>query len=769
VFQKSVARYRSLQVAISCTASIRVNGRIYIRTLMTKIIERLKLGALLFIICVISACSDSKSVSDNHITVTLIADQDSVSRGSNFTLGVDFKLEPGWHIYWRNPGDSGLPPRFSWSSSGNSVVVRDPVWPYPQRLASGPLVNYGYGDVLIPFPASVASDIKGSTVTIALKLEWLVCKDECLPGSGNLKLVLPITSQTGYPSKDAALFAKTYERVPAPLDRVSIAVEEQPENITIALIPLESRQFPNEVLFFPEDRRIISNASPQEVDRDGDSLRITLARDRSNREPIDRIRGVLVAPQGWSPNGAIKAVLIDTNPGVANIDNAHGADAKELLTADTASSESAGFFSSGFMFALISAFIGGVILNLMPCVFPVLSIKILSFIEHAKHDQRITRRHGLVFALGVIASFWVIALIISSVKAGGEQLGWGFQLQSPVFVALMIIVFLSLGLLFLNQITIGQTLQNVAGKFKLSTTYLGSFLSGVLATAVATPCTAPFMSTALAATLTLPTALTLLVFTALGCGMSAPYVLLAFNPTLLRLLPRPGEWMESFKQLMAFPLFATVVWLIRVFARQMGFEPPGLVVVADLLWGLLVIGFAFWVVIRAAHFKLKLHRSVARILALGLFVFGIYTALPNTQQVAESRARACAPNGEARPFTDAYGLLWESYSEERLSKILAQGRPVFLDFTAEWCITCQVNERVVFSSPEVREMIVNKNVTLMRGDWTSKNPAITSALRRFGRAGVPLNVLITSATSEPVILPNILTPGVVLDGLRGLG
>jgi thiol:disulfide interchange protein/DsbC/DsbD-like thiol-disulfide interchange protein len=735
------------------------------KTPMTKALQILKLAALIFLIGAISACSDSNSVSDKHITVGLIADQDSVSPGSNFTIGVNFTLEPGWHIYWRNPGDSGLPPRFSWSSNNDSVIVRDPLWPYPQRLESGPLVNYGYGDVLIPFPASVASDAKDTSVTVALKLEWLVCKDECLPGSGNLKLKLPVKSKASYPSKEAALFAKTYERLAAPIDRVSIAVEEQPDHIMIALIPLEPRQFPNEVVFFPEDRRIIANASPQEVSRDGDSLRITLARDRSNREPIDRIRGVLVAPRGWSPNGAIKAVSIDTNP---DVDKPNDGAAINLSTADINSPQITGVLSSGFIFALISALIGGVILNLMPCVFPVLSIKIISFIEHAKNDQRITRRHGLVFALGVLVSFWVIALIITSVKAGGEQLGWGFQLQSPVFVALMIIVFLSLGLLFLTQVTIGQTLQNIAGKFRLSTTYLGSFLSGVLATAVATPCTAPFMSTALAATLTLPTALTLLVFTALGCGMSAPYVLLAFNPILLRLLPRPGEWMESFKQLMAFPLFATVVWLTRVFARQMGFEPPGLAVVTDLLWGLLAIGFAFWIVIRAVHLRLKLHRSLARIVALGLFGFGIYTALPNAQQVAESRARACAPTGEARPFTDSYGLLWESYSEERLSKILAQGRPVFLDFTAEWCITCQVNERVVFGSREVRETISSKNVTLMRGDWTSKNPAITSALKRFGRAGVPLNVLIASPTSEPVVLPNILTPGMVLDVLRAL-
>lgn len=728
---------------------------------MTSLLHLFRTASTLLIASALTACSESHTITDNHITATLVADQDSVSPGSTFTLGVHFTLEPGWHIYWKNPGDSGLPPRFSWSSRRDAITVREPLWPYPQRLATGPLVNYGYGDVLIPFPASVSSTTKDSSATISLSLEWLVCKDECLPGEGTLQISLPVTPKTGNPSKEAALFERAYERIPKILDRVSIAVEEQPEHITIALIPLEQRQFPQEITFFPEDRRIISNASSQEITRDGDVLRITLTRDPSNRDPVDRIRGVLVSPQGWAADGSLKAVTIDTEPGAPASNTTATSLPSPSTKADTTN-------STGFFAALLFAFIGGAILNLMPCVFPVLSIKIVSFLEHAQHDLRLTRRHGLVFAAGVLVSFWILAALITSVRIGGEQLGWGFQLQSPTFVASMIVVFLGLGLLFLTQITVGQALQSFAGRWRLSTTYLGSFFSGVLATAVATPCTAPFMSTALAATLTLPSALTLLVFTALGCGMSAPYVLLTYNPRLLRFLPRPGEWMESFKQLMAFPLFATVVWLTRVFARQMGFEPPGLTVVIDLLWGLLAISFAFWILTRSPHVRRESHRRIARVAALGFTILGIYTAIPNSDEVDESRTRACAPTGAVVPFTDAHGLLWESYSEERLAKILAQGRPVLLDFTAEWCITCQVNERVVFSSSEVRDLLVRKNVTLMRGDWTSKNPAITVALRRFGRTGVPLNVLLTSPSTQPLVLPNILTPGIVLEALHAL-
>jgi thiol:disulfide interchange protein DsbD len=414
----------------------------------------------------------------------------------------------------------------------------------------------------------------------------------------------------------------------------------------------------------------------------------------------------------------------------------------------------------------VFAFIGGVILNLMPCVFPVLSIKIIGFLEQSHFEPRRARRHALAFAAGVLVSFWILAAVIQTVRVGGEQLGWGFQLQSPTFVATMIVIFLALSLLFLTNITFGQTLQNITGRWRLSANYLGSFLSGVLATAVATPCTAPFMSTALAATLTLPASLGLLVFTALGCGMSAPYVLLSYKPNFLRFLPRPGEWMESFKQLMAFPLLATVVWLTRVFARQMGFEPPGLTVVVDLLWGLLAIGVGFWIMVRAAHAQTHSIRRAAQGIALALFILGVYTAIPNSREIEESRAKACAPSGAVATFTDSHGLLWESYSEDRLAKVLAQGRPVLLDFTAEWCITCQVNERVVFSSEDVRDLLVRKNVTLMRGDWTSKNPAITAALRKFGRSGVPLNVIVNSPDSKPLVLPNILTPGIVQQALE---
>jgi thiol:disulfide interchange protein DsbD len=333
----------------------------------------------------------------------------------------------------------------------------------------------------------------------------------------------------------------------------------------------------------------------------------------------------------------------------------------------------------------------------------------------------------------------------------------------------MIFTFFTLALLFLSDLSLGNSIQRLAGSTKLPASYVGSFLNGALATAVATPCTGPFMGTALAATLTLPPSLSLLVFTMLGIGMSLPYLVIAYRPHLLQKLPRPGAWMESFKQLMAFPLFASCVWLIRVFARQMEIEGAALSLLTDVLWGVLLLAFAFWIGLQARATKSLVRGKVLIALALSLAGVGLIVGIPSASQVEGSRSRACIASETSTPDPDEYGLIWEPYSEKRLANLVAEGRSVYLDFTAEWCITCQVNKRVVFSSPEVRSLIMQKNVALMRGDWTSKNPTITAALRRYGRNGVPLNVILSNGNiNDPVILPNLLTPGVVIAELGKL-
>jgi thiol:disulfide interchange protein DsbD len=564
-----------------------------------------------------------------------------------------------------------------------------------------------------------------------------------------------VTKTPGAASSDAALFEKAFTSTPLVLDKVSIAIEEQEDRIVVALIPLEQRFLPSSATFFPEEAGIISNSGPHSSGKEGDVLTLTLTRDRNRRSPINQLRGVLVSEQGWSATGTPLAVQLDTNP-EKNI-------AHESLPASQLPAAIVSGADTGLLTAVAFALIGGFILNLMPCVFPVLSIKVLSFLEHAQHDRLKVRMHGAIFSLGVIVSFWILAAIMLALRAGGEQLGWGFQLQSPSFIAAMTVVFFGLGVTFLSNFALGQALQTLAGGANLPTSYIGSFVNGVLATTVATPCTAPFMSTSLAATLTLPAHLGFLVFTALGIGMSAPYLALSFRPSLLRLLPRPGEWMESFKQLMAFPLFITAVWLIRIFARQMGASVAVIAPVMDLLWGVVTLAFGLWLFMRAAHSKKRRTRVFLRILAL---VACATTALLTLRAASHPKSQS---QQEGAVLIDSYGLQWEPYSETRVAELESLGRSIYLDFTADWCITCQANKLVVFSSKEVRDLLAKRNVTLLRADWTSQDSRITEALARYGRNGVPLNVLVPNGNQQKALtFPSILSAGIVREELEKL-
>ncbi len=714
--------------------------------------------ALLFsLIVLLSGCRDNREGSGPHMSVTLVADQTSLSPGSTFTLGVLFKPEPGWHIYWKNPGDSGLPPRFRWSAP-RGITIDNPLWPYPDRIPTGPLVNYGYstGETLLPFQSTLDSGTTENKVTVKLAAEWLVCKEECLPGKAALSLTLPVSTTPSAPSKEAPLFEKTYRLIPPRLDKVSLAIEEQEDHVVLAIIPLEGRFLPTSAIFFPDDPKIITNAGPHSSKKEGDVLTITLKRDKNRKDSVSRLRGVLVSEQGWSQEGTPLAVHVDTSPEAIEVG------APSQTTLPTASLPISNNATVPFITAIVFALLGGFILNLMPCVFPVLSIKILSLIEQSKHDATKVKLHGIIFSLGVIASFWILAAIMLAVRAGGEQLGWGFQLQSPTFVAVMILLFFALGLLFLSEISLGQRVQSAAGSIRTSASYLGSFFNGALATAVATPCTAPFMSTSLAATLTLPVTQSFLVFTALGVGMSLPYLVLALRPSLVQSLPRPGAWMDTFKQLMAFPLFATSIWLLRVFGRQMGVSIQSIGPVTYLLWSVLLVAFALWLFSRSAHAARTFTRAALKIVASIILVGGTLLALHS----ASTQPSQGSPSNE--PYIDSFGLAWTPYSEAKLAELTAQGKNIYIDFTAEWCITCQANKLVVFSSQEVLDALRSKDVVLVRGDWTSHDPTITAALARYGRNGVPLNVLIPQGDlSKAQVLPNILTPGVVLEALTG--
>lgn len=716
------------------------------------------------------------SASGPHISVRLLADHQTIAPGSTITLGVELRPEPEWHVYWKNPGDSGLPPKFTWSTSAG-VSVGAPLWPAPARIPVGPLMNFGYGQATILFPTTISTGVAAgdSPVRIEAALEWLVCKEECIPGSAVLRIALPTTHPSGEPSSAAPLFEQAQTQIPTPLQNTSLAVEEQSSQLVLALIPADGRQLPTDLTFFPEEPGVVLNSAPQTVTRDGAVVRITLTRDPRRGAPVERIHGVLVAPSGWPQAGEPHAVSIDTAAdsavhGVVPTPTAtrplqNSSDYNHPLTAEPAT-------PVPLLMALLFGFLGGLLLNLMPCVFPVLSIKVLSCTELAGRAPREARLHTLTFSAGVVVSFWVLAGILALLRAGGMQLGWGFQLQSPLFVVALIGVFMAVGLLFLSPLTIGASVQRVAGRLRLPASLLGSFLDGVLATAVATPCTAPLMGTAVAAAVTLSTPYTLAIFTSMGLGMSAPYLVLAWRTELLRYLPRPGVWMERLKQLLAFPLFATAVWLLRVFGRQIGIAPAHLTLLLNIVWGVLLLALGVWVLHQAALVKTRWRSRLCRLIGGAILVSAAWLAAPAPQEMERAQhltlAAAGAPGqADAAAEVDRYGLAWLPFSEERLSALRATQKPVYIDFTAEWCITCQVNKRTVFSSARVQTLVASRNITLLRADWTSADPTITTALKKFGRAGVPLNVFYSGAPHEQaVIFPALLSASIVAEAFE---
>ncbi|MEW6272791.1 MAG: thioredoxin family protein [Thermodesulfobacteriota bacterium] len=691
-------------------------------------------------------------VAAEHVTVELVPDVTHVRPGESFVVGLRFALEKDWHVYWANPGDSGLAPTLRWQlPEGTSAGELQ--WPYPQRIAVGPLVNYGYeGEVVLPVEVAPAATLRdGDTLRLAARADWLVCKEDCIPGRADLALELPVS---GAPAARDWRSAGAFDEARAKLPRsgsTTAPVEAVREDGRVELRISDAP--PGEITFFPLDADHVENAAPQRLTHDRGTATLALVTSQQRREPVERLRGTLVAEAGFGPQKA-PAVAID----VAVHDAAAApAEAGAVAVGAAAEAPLSPWLALGF------AVLGGLLLNVMPCVFPVLSIKVLDFVRRAGDSAARLRLHGLAYAAGVLLSFWVLAGVLLALRAGGESLGWGFQLQSPVFVVAMIFLLFALAASLLGVFDVGLGVTALAGRVPQGDGLAGSFATGVLATAVATPCTAPFMGPALGYALTLPAASALAVFTALGAGMALPYVVLCFVPGLLRLLPRPGAWLETFKQAMAFPLLATVVWLVWVLGLQAGVDA-----ILGVLIGLLLLALALWVRARFGTLaQPQAKRRVALAASLVLSLAGLATAL------ALRDAREDVATATAVGEHDLYGNAWRPWSAATLAELRAAGSPVFVDFTAAWCLTCKVNEHVVFSSPEVRDAFAERGIALLRADWTSRDDEITRALASFGRSGVPLYVLYGRDDAAPRILPSVLTRGVVLEALaqvdRGRG
>ncbi|MGN6829903.1 protein-disulfide reductase DsbD family protein [Paucibacter sp. M5-1] len=676
------------------------------------------------------AAAQGAVVTTEQVRAELVAHApEGLEPGKPAWLGLLIKHQPHWHTYWRNPGDSGLPTRMDWQLPAG-VTVGEIQWPTPQRLPVGPLVNYGYeGELLLAVPLTIGPEFKGGSLKLQMLADWLVCKEVCIPESGEFSLELPAAAAT---AGHAAQFERARAGLPQALQaRIAAAVEGPQLALRIDGLPAAWRG--RELQAFPEEAGVFDHAAAPTLQWEGEVLKLRLPLSAQRSESPAALQLVL-RPAG-EPGARLAYAVAAWPAGVA----AAPAPALQPVTAvPEEEPKSVGL-------ALLLAFAGGLLLNLMPCVFPVLSLKVLGFAQHAT-DRRVLVAGGLAYTAGVVLSFLALAGLLLALRAGGAQLGWGFQLQSPGFVAALALLFGVIGLNLLGVFEFRAVLPGNLAGLRAANPVLDHGLTGVLAVAVASPCTAPFMGVALGAALTLPTWQALAVFAALGLGMAAPYLAASLWPGLARALPRPGAWMRHFKVLMAFPMFATVLWLLWVLGQQVGIDGA-----VALLGVLLALALAAWVF--SAPDLARRGRQILGTLSLALVAATALWAWPALREPPPAASAEAAAQG------------WQAWSPERVQAAQAAGQPVLVDFTAAWCVTCQFNKRTTLADSQLLADMQAKNVLLLRADWTRRDAAITQALRSLGRSGVPVYAVYLPGAAAPQLLPEILSLATVREAL----
>lgn len=611
------------------------------------------------------------SVYDAHTQVELIAETESIHSGETFFAGIHFKMDPEWHVYWKNPGDSGMAPQIKWDVAPE-ITAGALLWPYPQKIEQLPLATYGYEDeVLLMAPFQVAENLStANSVKLRAKVAWLACKVECLPGKAEVEITLPVSSQKPLlHSTHANLFAQTRKKHPRELSSGGIDVEKKENHVSLFWSTNgELGTDLREVYFFAEDSELTQHAAQQILKKSSEGFELQIPLAVNHPKESRRLDGVLVARE----NDRVQAWEIHT---------------PMKLTVPTHAVAVSSSVKIGVIMGF--AFLGGLLLNLMPCVLPVLSIKILGFLNAPQKNSKDFLKKGIFFTTGVLVSFWVLAATLILLQSAGKQIGWGFQLQSPSFVAILSVLFFIFAFNLFGFFEIGTSLTGTGQSWIESGGWQGSFASGVLAVVVATPCTAPFMGTALAFALSQPPLIAMAVFTALGFGLSAPYLVLCFYPKWLRFLPKPGPWMIRFKKILGILMFLAALWLLWILSLQTGVVKK-------------------W--------------------------------MPTSFASAQNQ------------------IVWEAYSDKRLEELRAQGQPVFIDFTAAWCLTCQWNKKTALSHSTVIKIFKEKGITALKADWTLQDPVVTQALQRYGRSSIPFYVFYPARSLTPIFLPELLTP-----------
>jgi thiol:disulfide interchange protein DsbD len=691
-----------------------------------------------------------------HIHVELLIPRDKlfVDRPLN-DAGIYFKLERGWHIYWKNAGDAGFPPDVSWNLP-TGITSGALEFPAPHRLQLGSLIDYGYEDeVLLPLKIRVDKSVKAGPATLHAKLSWLVCQNSCIPGNADLEIVKNVDPDS-HPSEPLSdpLFNRFLKLIPRPLPANINPVFQTTKNAI--RLTVETGQQEKTAVFFPADPDIIDNPSPQKLTPTPNGLILDLKKDAGLSANPAKLKGVLELSGGrvfelaafpaavtasTSSIPAAVPVTSSSTPGIAPKPSGSGP------------ANPPSFILAVLLRASGLAFIGGLLLNLMPCVFPVLFLKGLALVNSGNAERDKLCAHGLVYAAGILLSFWALVAVLLGLRAAGAMLGWGFQFQSPVFLALITGLLFFLGLSLAGQFEIGLTLTSAGGSLAQKSGYTGSFFTGVLAVVVATPCTAPFMGAAIGYALAQSVTVTFAVFTALALGLAAPYVALTLQPAWTRWLPKPGAWMEVLRQAVAVPIFATVIWLSWVATKGHG---------ADILWTLLgsflLLAIAGWFLGRWPTKRWA--TAVATLILLAVAALAVVG-----QRVAGGASESLGISAKTSSDSATAGA-WEPWSPQIQATYQSQGRPVFVDFTAAWCLSCQVNERVALNQPQVQQAFRSANVVLLRADWTRHDEAITHTLTTLGRSGVPAYAFYIPGQREPLLLPEVLTPSIVITALN---
>ena len=642
------------------------------------------------LVCSLLICSlvAANPVDTGHARASLITNIENSTQES-FYVGVRLEMQDGWHTYWENPGDSGGAFEATWTKD-EGIIIENVEWPTPVTIPYPPLMTYGYeGDVIFPFKVFRAIDSDLSIVS--LKFSFLICADICIPEEAELSIDLST-------AKPSLMLEQTIENLP--INFLDTKISASDETITIQF---QAPKVFSEAYFFPREDGLFNYTSAQDLNQiDGKNFEITIP---------------------------TLASEIESFSGILRLDE-KGYQVKETLEIPTPTMS---LFS-----AIIFALLGGLILNLMPCVFPVISLKVLSFVSMGGDDHAKIRNHALTFVSGVLFTFLLIASILIFIRSSGAMIGWGFQLQSPEIVGVLTLIMLGIGLVLLTDINMAKGLTTIGSNVQSRNDYSGSFFTGVLAVVVASPCTAPFMGAAIGYALLQPSFATLPIFLALGLGFSGPYLALALKPQWISALPKPGAWMEILKQFFAFPMMATALWLMWVFMLQTS---------GDALIQLLILSLALAISV----WMIATFNNAFKWIGLTLTVVAgiqFFTNIPVNQIDLDQGASNSG---------------WDVSLE---SDLQAQNQAYLINFTAAWCITCQANEKTSLGRASVKKYLVDNNIKYIKADWTNRDENITKSLSEYGRSGVPLYVFWKPGMPSSKILPAVLTEAILIRGMQ---